>query len=594
VALLLPIAFLAGIVTAISPCVLPVLPVAMAGAVTGGRRRPLGIVTGFVVTLVVFTLALTEALEALGLAASDQRTVGVVLLGAFALTMIVPAFGDRLARMLSPVSRLGSRLPRGGDGFGGGVVMGLGLGLVWAPCAGPVFSAIAAANATGADGAGTWLVLFAYALGAALPMLAIMLGGRRLAARLAPRAVAVRAAMGVLLAATGVLIAAGLDTRFTAWAVGAVPSYTETLQAAERTGAATGALDDLQGRGPDASPVASGPRSAPSPDPERSPADLPPETRAAARLPVYAPAPELAGISDWFGADGVPRSLRGLRGKVVLLDFWTYSCINCIRTIPHLRALDRAYRDRGLVIIGVHTPEFAFEKDPDNVRDAIADLGVTWPVALDPDYRTWNAWGNRYWPAHYLIDRRGDVRGFVFGEGQYERTEDEVRALLGATGPRADEVADTAPDFHRGQTPESYLGYLRLDRFGSLPVARPNREADYRAPAALPPDHVAYAGRGTVRGEHVEAGDGFSIDLSFRARRVFLVLGGDGRPLTGQVLLDGRPIPASSAGEDVGPDGRLVVREHRLYRLADLGRPGAGRITIRLAPGTRAYAFTFG
>ena len=581
--ILVPIAFLAGIVTAISPCVLPVLPVAMAGAVTGGRRRPLGIVAGFVATLVVFTLALTAALEAIGLSASSQRNLGVILLIAFGLTMVVPALGDRVSGALAPLTRLGARLPKGGDGLAGGVVMGTGLGLVWAPCAGPVFSAIAAANATDTTGADTWLVLVAYALGAALPMLGIMFGGQRLARRFAPRAVAIRAGMGVLLVATGALIFTGADTRLTAWIVDAVPSYTETLQAAERTGSASDALAELQDRDVERSPVAT--KRAPTP---------PATAQADVNLPIYGDAPELAGISDWFNADDTPRTLAALRGRVVLIDFWTYSCINCIRTIPHLREWDRAYRAKGLTILGVHTPEFAFEKDPDNVRKAIADLGVTWPVALDPEYETWNAWGNRYWPAKYLIDKQGRVRAYHFGEGAYDETEDQVRALLAETGPRAEDAPETGPKGHAPLTPESYLGHARMDRFDGTPAIRPDRSQRYSAPDGLPTDHLAYSGTATVQAEHVEAGRDFSIDLAFRGRHVFLVLGGNGKPLRGQVLLDGRPLPAEIAGDDVGKDGSLVVREHRLYRLVDLGRPGAGRLTIRLAPGTRAYAFTFG
>ncbi len=581
--LLIPIAFLAGIVTAISPCVLPVLPVAMAGAVAGGRRRPLGIVAGFVATLVVFTLALTAALEAIGLSASGQRNLGVILLVAFGLTMVVPALGDRIAGALTPLTRLGARLPKGGDGLAGGVVMGMGLGLVWAPCAGPVFSAIAAANATETNGADTWLVLSAYALGAALPLLGIMFGGQRLARRFAPRAVAIRAGMGVLLVATGVLIFTGADTRLTAWVVDAVPSYTETLQAAERTGSASDALAKLQDRDVERSPAAAKP--APT---------LPAAAQGDVDLPIYGDAPELAGISDWFNAGDTPRTLAALRGRVVLIDFWTYSCINCIRTIPHLREWDRAYRAKGLTILGVHTPEFAFEKDPGNVRKAIDDLGVTWPVALDPEYGTWTAWGNRYWPAKYLIDKQGRVRAFHFGEGAYDETEDQVRALLAETGPRAKDAPETGPKGHSPLTPESYLGHARMDRFDATPSIRPDRAQRYSAPDGLPTDHLAFSGTATVRAEHVEAGRDFAIDLAFQGRQVFLVLGGDGKPLRGQVLLDGRPIPTDLAGVDVGRDGSLVVREYRLYRLADLGRPGTGRLTVRLAPDTRAYAFTFG
>ncbi len=575
-AILIPIAFLAGIVTALSPCVLPVLPVVMAGAVDGGRRRPIGVVIGFAVTLVLFTLALTSALARLGLSATAQRNLGVVVLVGFALTMIVPALGDLVTRALAPLARLGHRLPNGGTGFWGGVLMGMGLGLVWAPCAGPVFSAIAAANATKVVDAGTWLVMTVYAVGAALPMLAIMLGGRRIARRITPNAHAIRTGMGVLLAGVGVLIFTGLDTRFTAWVVDAVPGYTESLQAAERTGAARQALDDLQRRSGAAQILPQ------------------PTSRPASQLPVLGDAPEFGGITDWFNADGLPRSLGRLRGKVVLVDFWTYSCVNCIRTIPHLRALDQRYRRDGLMIVGVHTPEFAFERDPGNVRQAIRDLGVTWPVALDPDYVTWNRWGNQYWPAEYLVDQDGKVRAAKFGEGQYAKTEDEIRGLLAERGARARTSPDTAPDGRNPLTPETYLGAARMERNDSTPTVRGGTAAAYRAPGELPPDHVAFSGQATVRNEYVTAGRDFAIQLRFRARRVFLVLGGAGGTRVGQVLLDGVPIPRSLAGADVGADGRVRIVEHRLYQLADLGRSRTGTLTVRLPPGTTAYAFTFG
>ena len=589
--LLIPIAFLAGIVTAISPCVLPVLPVAMAGAVTGGKRRPIGVVVGFVITLVLFTLALTKAFEAIGLSATGQRNLGVALLLVFAATMIIPAFGEKVSGLLAPLQRFGARLPKGGDGFVGGVVMGLGLGLVWAPCAGPVFSAVAAANATDTAGVSTWLVLFFYALGAAVPMLAIMFGGQRLARRFTPKATQVRAGMGVLLAATGVLIFTGADTRLTAWVVDAVPSYTDMLQAAERTGSARDALSDLQDRKTPG--IADATPSAPPPAPE--PVAQPAVAHAPdVDLPVYAPAPEFAGITRWYNADGVPRTIKELRGRVVLIDFWTYSCVNCIRTLPHLRELDKRYRAQGLTIIGVHTPEFAFEKDPGNVGKAIEDLNVTWPVALDPDYGTWNRWGNQYWPAEYLIDQDGQVRAFKFGEGQYEKTENEIRALLQDTGAKAKAMPDQQPPAHTAQTPESYLGASRAARFDSSPALTPGTTAAFTTPANLPTDHLGYQGQATVGEEEVTAGKGFSIELAFQARNVFLVLGGDGKPLTGQVLLDGKPIPIAKAGTDIGENGSLTVTDHRLYHLVDLHTRGKGRLSIRLAPGTRGYAFTFG
>ena len=266
----------------------------------------------------------------------------------------------------------------------------------------------------------------------------------------------------------------------------------------------------------------------------------------------------------------------------MLVDFWTYSCINCLRTLPYLRTWDETYRDDGLVIVGVHTPEFAFERDLDNVEGAVDRLDVRYPVALDNDYGTWNAWANRYWPASYFIDRAGHVRFAHFGEGAYEEKEDVIRQLLAEPeldAPVADEVE--APVAMGVETPETYLGYERLDRFDGSQVV-PDREADYTLPASLPANGLAYGGRWTVEGERIVAGEDARLRLRYRARSVHLVLGTSGDSKTVEVLVDGKRL------DDV------QVTDDKLYTLASSPRSGERVLELRFEPGTEAYAFTFG
>jgi cytochrome c biogenesis protein CcdA/peroxiredoxin len=522
-AVLIGIAFLAGVITAISPCVLPVLPILLAGGTTGGRRRPYAILAGLVASFTAFTLAGAALLEALGLPADTLRNVALALLFLLAATLLVPRLGALLERPFLALTR------RRAGAEANGFVLGTSLGLVFVPCAGPVLAAVTALSATGHLGVRTVAVTIAYALGAAGPMLAIALTGRRL-----PHVPAIRTAAGAAIAITALAIALGVDQRFTS----AVPGYTAALQSRVERNAA----DQFLGGSPSAN---TGIR-----------------------------APEFRKITRWLNT--APLSIQRLRGKVVLVDFWTYSCINCIRTLPHLKAWDAAYRSKGLVIVGVHTPEFAFERVPGNVERAVAKFGIRYPVALDNAYATWNAYHNEYWPADYLIDRQSRIRHVHFGEGQYDETEQAIRRLLGESGEVAAPVADSTPRDLR--TPETYLGYVRLERFAGSPV-RVDREATYSFPAALLLDQLAYAGRWRVESQRIVAGANARLRLRFRAQHVYLVLGGRGDL---QVRLNG------SVVRTVAVDGP------RLYGLLDLPRARTGLLELRFAEGLKGYAFTFG
>src|SRR6266849_4998795 len=420
---LLGIGFLAGVITAVSPCILPVLPIVLAGGASGSGRRPFAIIAGLVVSFTVFTLAASSLLSALGLPQDVLRNIAIAMLFVLAATLLFPRIGFVLERPLAFMTR------RRAGNLGGGFALGVSLGLVFVPCAGPVLATITALSAQHRISFDTVLLTLAYAVGAAVPMLLIALGGRRVARRMRAQSQNFRRAMGVLLAGAALAIvfntAQSLQT--------ALGGYTTSIQKhIEDTSLARKHLDSLQGRSNAFAAAAAKKVRAPK-----------------SSLPVLGRAPDFVGIAHWLNTPGDrARSLASLRGKVVLVDFWTYSCINCIRTLPHLRAWYAAYHRAGLEIVGVHTPEFAFEHVRGNVEQATHDLHVTWPVALDSAYKTWDAYSNEYWPAEYLVDRSGRVRRAHFGEGEYGDTERAIRRLLaadGATVPGSRRVADTTP-----------------------------------------------------------------------------------------------------------------------------------------------------
>ena len=545
--LVVVVAFVAGMVTAVSPCVLPVLPIVFAGAASGGPRRPYAIVAGLVVSFTVFTLAAATLLRAVGLPEDFLRNLAIAVIFVVAASLVWEPLGLLLQQ---PFLALGRRPP--GDA-GGGFLLGLNLGLLFTPCAGPVIAAIATVAAAERWTVGATLITLAYAAGAGLVLLGFALAARRGLAlrRLRRRAPLVRRALGGLLAVTAVLMVLGLDRDLAT----RVPEYTRALQGLEESAAAQSELDDLVGR--EGAPV------------EES------------TLRDFGVAPEFKDISLWINSE--PLSLRALRGKVVVLDFWTYSCVNCLRTLPHVKEWYAAYRDAGLVIVGVHTPEFSFERVASNVRREVDSLGIEYPVALDNQFGTWNAWENRYWPAKYFIDRRGHVRFAHFGEGDYTESEEVIRTLLAERdlpAPVSDSIPDRTPD--EPQTPETYLGYQRIGFFVGSPLVK-DREASYTIPSFIPADGFAYGGRWTVEGERIVAGEDARLRLLYHAHDVFLVLGTSGEAETVTVTVDSRRVRV------------IKVREDRLYTLARFPGPAESHtLDLEFSPGTEAYAFTFG
>lgn len=597
---LLTFAVLAGAGTALSPCALPVLPALLSAGGVGGRRRPLGIVLGLSITFTVTIVGLANVVDGVGLGDDPLRDVAIAVLLVFGLALLMP---DVAARIEAPLSRLarfgvgGIRITRG-DGFLSGLLVGGALGFVYTPCASPILAAVISVSAASGK---TILLALAYAAGSAAVLLALALGGRRVFERVrrAGRGPMLQRVLGVIMILTAVAIVTNLDVNFDQFVAEKIPdvnltaslecSKTVTSRLHEITGhrakfVAANGSSDCEGSGTSKIHVAAR---------DASQATL---LAAARALPDLGTAPEFTDTEDWFNTPGDrPLTLASLRGHVVLVDFWTYTCINCIRTLPYLKAWNAAYAKDGLTIVGVETPEFSFEKDASNVADAIGQFGLRYPVVQDNEMGTWNAYGNQYWPADYLIDSSGQVRYATFGEGDYERTETAIRALLAEAGRQ---VGGRSHPTHvvvpsEEATPESYTGTARAQGFVKGPYSGTH---DYGPPPTheLELNQLAYSGTWNVASQPAQAVSEAGLNLHFQAKNVYLVLSSQNeRPMQVQVMLDGRPIPAADCGADVH-DGVVTVRRQRLYWLVSLPGDQSHELELRFADGLVAYDFTFG
>jgi cytochrome c biogenesis protein CcdA/thiol-disulfide isomerase/thioredoxin len=530
----------------------PARPAAAAGVSRSDGRRPYLVVAGLALSFSAFTLLGTLILSALPLPKDIIRWVGLVVLVLVGVAMMVPRVQDLLER---PFTWIPQR--RVGQGHGG-FVLGLALGAVYVPCAGPVLAAITVAGATGRIGADTVALTLAFAVGTAIPLLAFALAGRGVAERV--RAFQTRQ-RGVRIVGGAVLVglAVALTFNVTDALQRAIPDYTSGLNNdLNKTGHASKVLNE--GTATSLTSCANNP----------SPA-----------LKNCGKAPALAGIQQWFNTPGdAPISLSSLKGKVVLIDFWAYSCINCQRAIKHVDAWYSAYRQDGLVVIGVHTPEYAFEHVPSNVAAGIKRLGITYPVALDNNYKTWDNYSNESWPADYLIDSTGVVRNVSIGEGGYTSTESLIRQLLTAAHPSAKLPAATqVPNLtptSMGQTPETYLGSARASNYGG---SSGNGSTPFSLPASLPANEWALSGTWTVGSEDLTSGKNAAIELNYTASDVYLDVGGSG---TITATVNGKTTSYKVSG---APD---------IYTLVGQKTPGGGTLKVTLSPGLNAYSFTFG
>ncbi|MBX4867715.1 cytochrome c biogenesis protein DipZ [Rhizobium bangladeshense] len=589
---LLIIAYLGGVLTILSPCILPILPFVFARAGQPFVKSTLPMLVGMAATF-----ALVATLAAVGggwaIRANEYgRLAAIVLLALFGASLLSPRFASTLAR---PIVDLGNNLMNaGGGGLGAptvksALILGVATGLLWAPCAGPILGLVLTGAALQGANLQTTVLLIAYAAGAATSLsVALLVGGKIFAAIKRSLGIGdrIRQVVGAAVLAGVTVIALGLDTSLLARL-----SYASTASLEQAV------LDRLHAKpaGGTPSEVASNDAILPASDTKRP---------FRSDLPIDGYAPSFDGAVDWLNSK--PLTSEQLRGKVVLVDFWTYSCINCIRTIPYVRAWAEKYADQGLVVIGVHAPEFAFEKKIDNVKKAVGDFQIRYPVAIDNDYKIWRAFENSYWPAAYLIDANGQIRYHHFGEGNYSRTEKAIQDLLREAGSQMTETppvapdakgVEAAPDLANVRSGETYLGYGQAANFVSPEGLQADRPQNY---SITEPGINAWGLSGTwTIGKDQATLDqpGGSIAYRFSARDLHLVLGpgADAKPIRFQVRIDGKA-PGPDHGSDIDADGNGTVTATRLYQLVrQAGNVAARTFEIRfLDPRVQAYAFTFG
>lgn len=564
--LLVGFAFLGGVVTILSPCILPVLPIVLSGSVTEGRCRPLGVILGFILSFTLFTLFLTAIVNATGIPADSLRTAAVIILVLFGLTLLVPALQKKIEVLFS---KLASRGQSGEQrhGFGGGFLIGLSLGLLWTPCVGPILASVISLALTGSVTGSAAVITLAYAVGTAIPMFVIMLLGRTLFQKvpwLLKNTARIQQVFGFIMIITAVAIIFNVDRKFQTYVLEKFPSYGRGLTSIEDNQSVLEELEAVDGK------------------PQDSLIGKPMFDMDA----TGTKAPELVAGGQWFNSD--PLALQDLKGKkVVMLDFWTYSCINCIRTLPYLDAWYEKYKDQGFEIIAVHTPEFEFEKDPENVQRAIDDYGIKYPVMQDNDYATWEAYENRYWPRKYLIDINGNVVYDHIGEGGYEETELKIQELLEVV-KKQDISEDTVSPEGVIQksvgptTPELYFGALRNALLGNGEKFTTGTQ-NFTLPQNRESNTVYLAGIWNITDEYAEnASAGSSVVLPYQATNVYMVASAD-VPVEVRVIEDG--VLKNS----------FIVSEEKLYTVLENSGYMKNELTIEVeAKGFRIFTFTFG
>lgn len=562
------IGFVGGLITGVSPCILPVLPVIFfSGGAQGARGedapavsrwRPYLVIAGLVVSFSVFTLVGSLLLALLHLPQDFIRWAGLIVLVLIGIGLIVPKFEHILEKPFSWIPQKNVSTERGG------FILGIALGAVYVPCAGPVLAAITVAGSTGQIGIETIILTATFAAGAALPLLAFALAGRRVAERVRTfrkHQRGIRMTGGIVMIA----LAIGLVFNVPQFLQRVIPDYTSVLQDAVGGGTQTEESLNLGGIVNDQNK------------------DLDQCHNNATVLESCGTAPDITGIQEWFNTPGnAAIDLKDLKGQVVLIDFWAYSCINCQRAVPHVAAWYENYEKSGLTVIGIHSPEYAFEKEARNVKAGAANLGITYPVALDNSLSTWTNYRNRYWPAHYLIDAKGVVRNVQFGEGNYASAEKLIRELLqeanpGVKLPASTEVADTTPT--ASLTPETYLSPNKVINFGGAEKYSALTES-FSFPAKLAQDAFALDGAWKLDGQFVTPREATAkVRLNYHAKEVRMVLSGEGKVT---VTVDGKTRTITVSGTP------------QSYQLVKLGDTANGQLEVRVSEGVQAFSFTFG
>lgn len=579
--ILLGFAFLSGLVTILAPCIWPLLPIVLSSVAGKGRARPLGITVGVMLSFTVFTLALSSFVQIFHFDPNIFRLIAVFILALLGIIMIFPAFSAILESGIAQISnRFGAHNQVTKTGFGPGFIVGLSLGVVWAPCAGPILAAIATLAALGRVSFSVVAVTVAYVFGVGIPLLIFAYGGQKLFASshfVSRFTGLIQQIFGIILIFSAIAIYTNYDKIIEISLLNRFPWLAQSVSQFENTAVVEQQLDILKGQ------VSS------TPNVNISLPFMP------GLFNTNRAAPEIISTGNWLNSE--PLTLRKLKGKVILVDFWTYTCINCIRTLPHVTSWYEKYKDQGFVVLGVHTPEFEFEKNPQNVKKAITQFNINYPVVQDNDYRIWNAFSNRYWPAEYLIDANGIIRREHFGEGEYDETELAIQTLLAENGHGVTTTLSIVPDQTPTEfnlSPETYLGSARAEfyyPFGSIENGTKKFVLD-----SQPPIHsVSLGGEWTITTAEAIAGRAAVLNYHFSANKVFLVLRpGKVTSTSIKVFLDGKLVGTSNAGSDV-VQGEVKVNTDRLYNLIDLdGKSGSHLLRLEFEPGTEAFAFTFG
>jgi len=576
--ILLGFAFLSGLVTIFAPCIWPLLPIILSSTATGGHRKPLGITLGILISFGLLTLTISYIIKIIPFDPNLLRYFAVIVIGLLGLVLIVPKLSEKLESFVSRGSGRLSPAKRESTGFLPGLITGLSLGIVWAPCAGPILATIATLSATRSVNSDVLLVTAVYLIGIGIPLFIFAWAGKYLFAKsrlFSKYTGAAQQIFGIIMIITALAIATNFDKTLEVKLLDIFPSYGQFLTKLESNSTVKQQLDRLKEK-----------KSS-----EQTTNGLFNENKQA---------PEIIGITKWLNlpAGRQVLTLKELKGKVVLIDFWTYTCINCIRTLPHITSWYDKYKDKGFVVIGVHTPEFEFEKDTNNVASAIKQYKINYPVGQDNNYLTWNNYGNQYWPAEYLIDSNGIIRRVHFGEGEYDQMELAVQSLLKETGRKVNTILENMPDQAPRDiiSPETYLGSKRMQYYypsGNIG----NTRQTFKLSEDLAPNSFSLGGEWEILDENARTITNSVLNYNFYANKVFLVM----KPIKGnpstkvKVFLDGKIVNNSNAGEDV-KDGEVLVNEDRLYNLIDLKGNIVDHI-LRLEfenTGTEIFAFTFG
>ena len=576
--LLLIFAFVSGLVTIAAPCIWPLLPIVLsASSLNGNHKRPLGLTLGILISFGLLTLSISYLVSVFRFDANILRIVAVFIIAFLGFALIIPALGKVFEGW---VSKLSSRFGKTSNdtGFIQGFITGLSLGVVWAPCAGPILATIAALSATRAVNFQIILVTVVYLSGIGIPLFIFSYAGQRVIQKsrtLNKYTGRVQKVFGFIMIATAVLIFFNYDKVIEAKLLNLFPSYSNFLNGLEGNSSVLKELNTIKGG---TSNLVTG---------NFLTSDL---------FNANYPAPQITGITKWLNTDK-PLSFSDLKGKVVLVDFWTYTCINCIRTLPFVTSWYDKYKDDGLVVIGVHTPEFEFEHDTGNVEQAIKQFNIHYPVAQDNNYSTWGAFNNQYWPAEYLIDKNGIVRRTHFGEGEYDKSEEAIRELLKETGKKVSGGLTSMPDqTPKGQmSPETYVGTKRMEFYFPNGSINNNSYKNLKPAQDIDLNSFDFGGDWNVSDEYSTTSSNAVLEYNFYANKVFLVMrpsaGGSGQV---KVFIDGKAVDNSNAGEDV-QNGVVAIDKDRLYNLVNLrGNQGQHLLRLEFSPGIQVFAFTFG